>query len=217
MQRSSFHPVRQTHRLIPAQATPPPAQAEVNAAQDATATPPPTLVNSTPTPTLEATGTTTPTPSLSAPTPADAAAQTSLENALWAWTGSYENNDTTVKVLEPLRYTLEFLPDGTVEILADCNQAEGTYVLQEGGKLSIQVGVMTKMACPPDSQSVEFLSELAEVESTLQHDGALVLNFKLDTGGMTFAPNIPLDLPEPPDGAASAATHANIKVRLGPG
>jgi len=139
-----------------------------------------------------------------------------LENALWAWTGSLLNDGSAVKVADPLRYTLEFLDAGEMRILADCNLAKGTYTWQAGGKLTLQVGVMTKMACPPDSQAVEFLRELGEVDSALLQDGALVLNLQAGAGAMKFAPYIPLALPEPPDGVAAASTRANIPVRLGP-
>ncbi len=205
-----------TTPTAPPPTDPPPTRASIDQPPAATATRRPAAAAPTQAPTAQDTGTATPTPPQpSGPAP-ELASAAGVTGALWAWSGSYQNNDSTVKVREPLRYTLEFQDNGDVNILADCNLAKGSYTLQADGKISIDVGVMTKIACPPDSQSVEFLKELAEVDASLQQDGALILNFKADTGGMKFAPYIPLDLPEPPDGAASASTRANIPVRLGP-
>jgi heat shock protein HslJ len=64
----------------------------------------------------------------------------------------------------------------------------------DGKSLTIHLGPSTLAACPPDSQDTEFLKELAEVSSYLLANGKLILELKLDTGGMTFAGSSPTAL-----------------------
>jgi uncharacterized protein YraI/heat shock protein HslJ len=141
---------------------------------------------------------------------------TGLGNALWTWSESTFNGGKVIKVNDPLRYTIQFLADGTLRTVADCNLASGSYVLGENIALSLEVGAMTKMACPPDSQSGEFAFELADVTSYNIEDGYLILALTADGGAMKFTPQTILSFPEPPPGAAAASTTANTLVRLGP-
>ena len=118
---------------------------------------------------------------------------TGLKGAVWMWEKTQFNDDTTVTVADPNRYLVEFLANGSVAIKADCNQVGGHYTV-DGKSLTIQLGPSTLAACPPDSQDTEFLKELTEVTSYLFADGKLILELKLDTGGMTFAGSSPTAL-----------------------
>jgi heat shock protein HslJ len=116
-----------------------------------------------------------------------------LTGAVWKWEKTQFNNDTTVTVADPNRYLVEFLAGGRLAIKADCNQVGGRYTV-DGNKLTIQLGPSTLVACPPDSQADEFLKQLTAVSSYLFAGGKLVLELKLDTGGMTFAASSPTAL-----------------------
>jgi heat shock protein HslJ len=74
----------------------------------------------------------------------------------------------------PAAYTVQFLPDGTVRILADCNHGQGRYTASPPG-LSITDVVMTKAACAPGSLSDTFIATLAAVATYEFQDDALVL------------------------------------------
>ncbi|MGD8466818.1 MAG: META domain-containing protein, partial [Anaerolineae bacterium] len=52
-----------------------------------------------------------------------------LVGPVWKWEQFLESNDNTIIVDNPEQYTLEFLPDGTVQMKADCNNASGRYSL----------------------------------------------------------------------------------------
>jgi heat shock protein HslJ len=81
---------------------------------------------------------------------------------VWKLRKVLKSDDTAVIIAEPRRYTLEFCPDGTVTIRADCNQAGGTSTTN-GNQISIAATHTTLAACPPDSLSDEYLRHLGEV------------------------------------------------------
>ena len=64
----------------------------------------------------------------------------------WQWV-SFTSPVAHFRFDEPLNYLLTFNEDGTVNIVADCNTAMGTYTT-EASKLTIVVGPMTRAACP---------------------------------------------------------------------
>jgi heat shock protein HslJ len=108
-----------------------------------------------------------------------------LTGVVWKWEQFLESNDETLVVDDPSRYTLEFLPDGQVSILADCNQVRGSYTT-DGSQLSIQLGPSTLMACPPGSLDSQYLQYLGEVVSYVFDGDKLALALRYDTGIMTF-------------------------------
>ena len=63
------------------------------------------------------------------------------------------------------RYTIEFLSDGTYSAKADCNSLSGTYTTTGTGGISIELGPMTRVACPEDSMADQFVLGLATAES----------------------------------------------------
>ncbi len=81
---------------------------------------------------------------------------------------------TPTPVPEPTAYTVQFLPDGTVRILADCNHGHGRYTASPPA-LSIADVVMTKVACAPGSLSDTFIATLTAVTTYEFQEDALVL------------------------------------------
>jgi len=94
--------------------------------------------------------------------------------------------DGTVKTSDdPAKYTLEFLPDGTLNIQADCNVVGGEYTVS-GPSLSISTNLSTLAACPPDSLSEEFLENL-RIAATFQFEGDdLYIATQMDVAIMKF-------------------------------
>jgi heat shock protein HslJ len=113
------------------------------------------------------------------------AAPLSLSGKVWQWTKTTYNDGRAIDVPTPASYTIEFLPNGQATIKADCNNVLGTYTA-DASNLTIMLGPSTMAMCPPGSLDTEYIKELGEVAQYLVQGETLVLNFKLDSGGMTF-------------------------------
>lgn len=117
------------------------------------------------------------------------AAQT-LHGTVWKWTGSLFSDGKQVTPDDPNNYLLSFLAAGRVSIKADCNQVNGAYTVN-GNQLTITPGPSTLVACPEGSLGDEYVRQLSNVSSYFFKDGKLILEFKFDSGSMTFAPSAP--------------------------
>ncbi len=114
--------------------------------------------------------------------------ESNLTGVLWQLQQIRYNNDELVKVDNPSNYTIEFLPDGQVQIKADCNRARGTYT-QQDSSISIKIGPTTRAMCPPESISDQYLKELQSAAIFFFQDGNLYFDLKFDTGTMKFIPD----------------------------
>ena len=108
-----------------------------------------------------------------------------IVGVVWKWEKFLESNDDTIIVDDPEKYTLEFMPDGTFSIRADCNRASGTYTL-DGSSLSIEITVSTLAECEPDSLYDEYIKYLNAAVSYVTVDGELAISLIYDTGIMMF-------------------------------
>jgi C-terminal processing protease CtpA/Prc len=104
----------------------------------------------------------------------------------WLW-ASFTSPMEQFEVETPENYVLSFNKDGTVNIKADCNNAGGSYTT-EGGSLSIEIGPMTKAACPPESRSDQFVTLLGSAALYFFEDAQLYIDLLADGGTMRFAP-----------------------------
>jgi heat shock protein HslJ len=111
----------------------------------------------------------------------------SLTGVVWKWEEFQSSDGSMVKPENPEAYTLEFLPDGSLGIQADCNRVVGTYTV-DGSRLTLQATAMTMAACPPGSLSTQYLEYLNGVVSYVFEDGNLFLALKYDSGIMKFTP-----------------------------
>lgn len=111
-----------------------------------------------------------------------------LGGTSWKWTTSQFSDGKTNTPSDPNQYLLTFNAEGTVSIKADCNQVGGTYTT-EGNQLTITVGPSTLVACPEGSLGDEYVRQLGLVSSYFLKDGNLILEFRFDSGSMTFAPS----------------------------
>jgi heat shock protein HslJ len=110
-----------------------------------------------------------------------------LVGYVWMWLEFLENNDTITQPDIPGNYTLDFLPDGTLNVLADCNSASGTYTVN-GNQLDMEILASTLAACPPESLSDEYLQLLNDAVAYIREGDFLYIDIMFDTGTMKFFP-----------------------------
>jgi heat shock protein HslJ len=109
-----------------------------------------------------------------------------LSGKVWQWTKTAYSDGRTITVPNPANYTIEFFPVGDrVAVKADCNNVVGTFTA-DASNMTITLGPSTMAMCPPGSLDSEYIRELGEVAQYLIQGDSLVLNFKMDSGGMTF-------------------------------
>jgi heat shock protein HslJ len=109
----------------------------------------------------------------------------------WQWTSTTTPVEV-ITVVEPERYTIQFLDDGTANIQADCNMVVASYEAKESA-LSITLGPSTMVACPPDSQSTPFLAGIAAAAIYFFEGDNLFIDLVADSGTMQFAPSTTVD------------------------
>ena len=91
--------------------------------------------------------------------------------------------------IEPGRYTVQFVPDGTVAIRADCNWVLGTWT-GGNGVLDITVTQTTVAGCPADSLEESFVQAL-DLATTYGLDATMGLTLIGPAGEMGFSPVLP--------------------------
>jgi len=133
----------------------------------------------------------------------DAGATDSLTAQPWQWI-AFTSPVEQFEVATPDRYLLNFNADGTVTIVADCNNAAGSYT-DDAGALTIALGPMTAAACPPDSRSDQFVTLLGGAARSFFQDGNLFIDLFADGGTMTFAPTSPEPMADDGEGAMAGA------------
>ena len=131
----------------------------------------------------------------------------------WLWT-SFTSPVEQFEVESPENYVVTFNEDtgaalgasGTVAIVADCNNASGSYTA-DGGSLTIEIGPMTMAACPPDSRSDQFVTLLGSAARYFFEDAMLYIDLLADGGTMVFAPEGEAEMAEAAaDSAADPAS-----------
>ena len=152
-----------------------------------------------------------------APAPPPTAELTQLRANPWQWV-SFTSPEDQFDVDAPLSYRVQFNADATVNVVADCNNAVGSYQ-GEGGKLEIQMGPMTAAACLPDSRSDQFVRLLSGAALYFFQDGNLHIDLVADSGTMVFSPAPPDSFGDDGEGAVAGlpdtlvATLGNLSYR----
>ena len=103
----------------------------------------------------------------------------------WMWSSTLVGGDALAPVTDPSQYTLRFEPDGILAFQADCNQGGGTYKL-DGSTLTIELGVMTMVACGDESLSGLYLEYLADADSLMLDASGLHITLKESGAVMNF-------------------------------
>ena len=145
-------------------------------------------------------------PVVATPTPAN-----SLVGPVWQWTGTTTPVEQ-ISVADPTRYTVEFLADGTASIGADCNRVISQYTT-DGQSISIQPGITTSAACPPDSQADQFVQQLSNAAVFFFQGGELFIDQVASAGTMRFTTGVAAPAPE--SGATGdGVTVTNLPFRV---
>lgn len=187
--------------------------ATIAAGLEETATAMPTVA---PPPTQPPAPTTAPEPPTAAPEVETVSYSPSLTGVIWEWVGNYSTDDVFTATNDPSRYQVEFLPDGTVLVKADCNNITATYIA-DGQDMTITLGASTLVTCPEDSQADLFQQQIATV---IRFGFAVIGNLGLilaDGSLMVYTPKPVAVLPTPEAGAPSLTATTNVNVRSGPG
>ena len=108
-----------------------------------------------------------------------------IKDVEWNWINFSDPIEGEVGINDPENYTIILNSDGTMNIKADCNQANTTYELNNG---EITVGLMaqTLAFCPPGSLSDQFLIYLSQARIYFLEDENLYFDLELDSGTMKF-------------------------------
>lgn len=109
-----------------------------------------------------------------------------LTGTTWVWT-AFTDPVQQIAVETPLNYTLTFQDDDSIALVADCNNAMGSYRV-EGSSLTIEMGPTTMAACSPESRSDSFIQYLGYAANYFFEDGDLYIDLMADGGTLAFAP-----------------------------
>lgn len=140
-----------------------------------------------------------------------AAEEAGLAGLTLQWPGYTNAAGETVAVDDPENYLLTLLPDGTFNVVADCNVGGGAYTYSPDGTLVLGPIRTTRVACPEGSQADAFLAFLEGVSGvTVAEDGAITMT-AADGGSATFV-NLPRA--ETPAGQAAAQPEDNPRNTL---
>jgi heat shock protein HslJ len=113
------------------------------------------------------------TPFLTTATPVPA--PSTIPPVVWQVIAITDPAGATTEIIDPERYTAQFLPEGSLLIRADCNQGRASYELVDG-KLAVHPGVSTLVLCPPESHDQAFVAALNGANSfSFDDDGLLLL------------------------------------------
>ena len=120
-------------------------------------------------------------------TPAESVAVdiTDLAGTSWMWVG-FTDPMQQFNVEDPTNYTIVFQGDGTLNIVADCNNAMGSYKIN-GQSINIEVGPMTMAMCSPESRSDDFVKHLGFAAIYFLEGDHLFIDLMADGGTMEFA------------------------------
>jgi membrane-bound inhibitor of C-type lysozyme len=107
----------------------------------------------------------------------------------------------------PKNYTLDFQPDGTLQIKADCTMVNASYSASEEGALSIQPGPATLAACPPESRGDEFVQKLGFGAIYFFQDGHLFIDMMADGGTLELGPQAATEMADEEMAAPTSFTY----------
>lgn len=107
-----------------------------------------------------------------------------LTGVVWQWQQTITNSDSTAPG-DPGRYTIEFQPEGRVNVRADCNRGSGSYEAT-GGRLTFGPIATTLIACPPGSLDSQFLRQLDDAAVYTIDENKLYIGLESSVAVMTF-------------------------------
>ena len=121
----------------------------------------------------------------------------------WQWV-AFTSPVGQFDVKPPESYLLTVNEDGTLDIVADCNNTYGTY-RTVASDLTIDVDPTTLAACPAESRSEQFVKLLGSAAKYFFQDGKLFIDLFADGGTLAFAAAQPAPAASAAEGKAPAA------------
>jgi heat shock protein HslJ len=109
-----------------------------------------------------------------------------ITGRVWMWKETVTPVEVT-SVDDPVKYTIELLPEGQFRVKADCNNGSGSYTLGDA-HISFEFGPMTLAACEPGSLSDQFIKELSAAAIYFLQGDELFIDLIYDSGTMRFSP-----------------------------
>jgi heat shock protein HslJ len=104
----------------------------------------------------------------------------------WQWVQFTDPVSGTQDIADPVAYTVQFQPSGSVYIQADCNRGGGSYTIDDSA-ISIEITFMTRAMCPPGSLSDQFVQRLNAAAVWFMDGEDLFIDLFADSGTMRFA------------------------------
>jgi heat shock protein HslJ len=109
-----------------------------------------------------------------------------LTASTWQWV-RLTDPQQQVEVTPPENYTLTFMPDGILQIKADCNQATASYTAGKDGALAVTPGITTLVACLPGSRGEELIQKLGSAAIYFFQNDNLFIDLMADGGTLEFS------------------------------
>jgi len=102
------------------------------------------------------------------------------------WITFFDTVEGELTIGNPELYQMMLNEDGTVNVLADCKQTEGTYTV-DGSNIVIELGPVTMQICSEESLADQYLGYLTAVRIFFNQDGDVFFDLMADGGTMQFA------------------------------
>lgn len=94
--------------------------------------------------------------------------------------------NATLRPDNPARYELQFLRDGTLAVVLDCNRGTARWQSSGRGGLTLSPLGITRMACPRGSIDTQVAQELERVRSYMVQGNSLTLGPSPGRGSMLW-------------------------------
>ena len=138
---------------------------------------------------------------------------TALMVTPWQW-ASFTNPMEQFEVEMPENYSVTFNEDGTLNVMADCNKASGSYTVDDSS-LMIAMGPSTMAACPEGSRGDQFVQLMTGAAIYFFEDDTLFIDLMADGGTMAFRPAmIAEQIPSEAEGVDSGTLSEDIVGQL---
>ena len=108
-----------------------------------------------------------------------------IKDVVWNWVSFSDPKEGEININDPENYTIILNSDGTMNIKADCNQANTTYEL-DNGNITIGLMAQTLAFCPPGSLSDQFLIYLSQARIYFLEGENLYFDLEFNSGTMKF-------------------------------
>lgn len=113
-----------------------------------------------------------------------------LAGTSWQLVKITSMDDTVYTPDEKASYTLEFVKDGSMRVLADCNRGTGSWFSEQPGELSFSDIATTRALCPTGSLHDRYFAQFKWVRSYQMQNGNLFLATMADGSIVEFEPLI---------------------------